>query len=968
MSVKLELVEKIPDKIYYYGNKIDIINDFYLLCETNTQILKVISIDKIPINILSLISTNEKHNISKTPTINISNDPYNIYLNDIGSYKLTINFEPIKINNITYTVNSFSKNFTVIKKHITVTFNNYYIKSLMYVGDVIPIYATLENFFDIICSNSTMMSGNIIKQNKLLKYISLCVLNNNFQILNIGSEDNKYHKITINEKIYVCINSYDCYCYEFNIEKFEIIVEYKTAYINVKKNFTIKVGEQITITDDDYEIYDICNNKINSSELNIFVYNTNNANNNEYSESKLIPFLDSGIYYIKLVSGNIESEKTLLAITKYETKIINNLNKSYTHNTILNLKKFINVVAENNITFDVSYFMINNQIVMDEYKFVTCGPCVIQIIFLGCRIFDYCESIINIYIEPINISLKFNQDNYILLNHEKYKFNFDEEIVYQDSNINISDLVLKFYYKRENYNSVIKTNFTIDFKNPEVNKPITDILENYTVIRDKMRYLAHKYFNDTDFSELITKINIVLSIDLYMTCFYEEDNEIKNITVNSELWFEQLEQRYDGISGLSYDYFLVASVIQNSVVGFSLNGIFIPFHKILYVEIGKLCNYDEIIYLPPSNYKIITNINYKNNIYNINNSPTANLYLINYLDQIHFIINNNDPVEAIYGTTINLYNYNVQVFINYTEKKISVDPKIFNITNMIDYNALNEGINDNIIITFCYKPRNYFWNVPITINLSFPTIYVNIESWKNEEIINKNLKNYGTYFSATFGPNDLIIEELKNTNQLPKYPHINSNLPLANFNTIVIVPILPMPSYSYADKIVPLTKYLILSNDIPYDDNCHLAEFTTGIYIKPYPISINFDNIVVDSDDDIFCENNIIIVRGKNNINEKLTINTASIINKFIYNPTGHNFKADITFTLKTPINLLTHEFLITDTSGNDIYVKQINEKEFKSNTFIYNIHGNYPTIKFPRIQTQFQILEINVRQFSRLQ
>lgn len=958
MSIRLELIEKTKTDIYYYGDKIDIINDFYLSYNNNFKILKNISIDKIPISILCLITTNnddsnERH--LERPKINISYDPYNIYLDKIGNYKMTMTFTPIKINNIIYNIECFTKDFDVVKKKIKMVYNNYYIKHLMYINDNIPLYVTNDNIFDILYPENNTINWNIIKKKNLFNYATFCILDSKLKKISTGSQDNKSYRITNNENIYICLEFYDCYCYDFDIDKFEINVKWRPSYIKLKKDFLLKVGNSLIITEKDYEMYDIYNNKIDNAKFDIYMC----ENDNLKSSAKMIPFLDSGIYYIKLVSDEIMSDKSLLIITKYETKIVNNLETTYTQNTILKIKDYVYVIDENNNKHNISSIMINNKMIDNEYKFTICGPCIINVKFNGCRLLDFCDKNINIYIEPIHVTVKFNHNNYILLNNEKYIFSLNDELVYDKNKI---DNNFGFIFKREEYDTNVETNFTIDFKNPEINRPITDTLGNYTVIADKIHFLAEKYFNGDNFINLITKISIVLSIELYMTCFYEDNGEIKEITVNSEIWFEQLEKRYDGISGLSYDYFLVASVVNDSVIGFSLNNIFIPFIKILYIEIGKLCEYDDLIYIPQSYYKV--NI-INNSEYNIESSE-INLYLINYLNQIEFNINNGDPLEAIHGTAINLRDYNIEAYANYNNKKYQIDISVFEIVTEIDYNNLNEGTNNTTII-FYYRHRNYYWSVPIIINLSFPTIYVNIESWKNNKIINDNLNKYGTYFSATFGPNTEIINELKITNQLPKYPYINSNLPLMNFDIITIVPILSIPDYSYADRTLQISKYSIMLNDAPYDDNCHMAEFITNIYIKPYVIPITFDDIVVGDDNDIYFDNNIII-RTKQDNNEQITINTASIINKFIYNPNGHNFKADITFKFTNDTNITDHEFFITDTAENNIYVKNIGEKCYKSNTFIYNIHGYYPTIKFPKIINMYKISEINIRQFSKFQ
>lgn len=959
MNKQLKLVEKNPKKTYYYGNKIDLVNDFYLTYDGEKKKEIALTVDKLPIDILCLVTTNDKHNISSEPIITVPNDQYNIYLDKLGNYNMTITFEKVTINNTTYIVSGFVKNFNVIKKIIKLTFNNFSIKKIMNVGELIPIYTTFDDFFDIVCPETKIINAGTMKNNNLFNYATFSIINEHNQIIAVGSPNMKYYKIDDkNTKLTINIDSYDCYCYDFSIDKFKITIDQKFAYISVKKDFSIKVGEPLIINNDDIAIYDTNNNILREQKINILV---NDAPIN------LVPFLEAGVYYIKFTANNIVSENALLAITKYETEIVTNIFSSYKHNDSVKLKELVYVTDKLGNKFDITYFVVNGKQILNELVFNDCGKYEISCVFIGYRTHDACEKNIIIYIEPVKLNPKFILDNYIILGYEKYNFSFENEIVFNQNNVDHNDFKYSLKFKRNVNESSINTNFTIDFKNPDVNKSITDVLTNYTVVSEKIMYLSYKYFNSTDFTNLITKINIVLGIDLYMICYYRENDEVKNVIVNSEVWFEQLEQRYQGISGLSYDYFLVASVVKNSVVGFSIDNIFIPFSTILYIEIGKMTEYSDITYIPQYHYVVTSNITLKNNdkcIYNISDAKT-NLYLINYLNQVQFIINNGDPIDAIFGTTVNLYNYNIQAFIQYPLEKIDIDPSIFTIENDIDYNTLNEGSND-ANVTIVYSPRNYYWTIPIKIVLLFPTIYVNVNTWKNEKIIAENLKNYGTYFSATFGPVTSIIEELKTTNQLPKYPYINSNLPLENFNNIIIVPIIPIPSYSYADKVVQLSKYQILLGEQPYDNTCHMAEFITSIYIKPFIVSVSFNDIIIDSNSDVFINNSVITARTKTNKQDFIIINTASIINKFIYNPNGKNLKADITFAISNTTT--DYSFSITDTAKNIIFVKNLGNGVYRSNTFIYNIMSEYPTIQFPQINDTFYIYEIYIRQFSRFQ
>ena len=80
-------------------------------------------------------------------------DKLKIKLDKIGSYQLSIFFEPFIVNNIQYNIDSYHKFFNVLKHTVTATINNDIIKLLINTSDSLPLYYRLGNRFYLLSKN-----------------------------------------------------------------------------------------------------------------------------------------------------------------------------------------------------------------------------------------------------------------------------------------------------------------------------------------------------------------------------------------------------------------------------------------------------------------------------------------------------------------------------------------------------------------------------------------------------------------------------------------------------------------------------------------------------------------------------------------------------------------------------------------------------------------------------------------------
>lgn len=986
---KLFFTEKRKPSAYYYGSKIDLKNNFYFTYNNNPINL---TIQLFPINLSYMINSIDDNNpINTIPIASVSSDSYVILLTKIGDYTLTINFDPVTIQGITYEVVTFTKSFSVQKQIVKILPNNFSIKHKMNVGDKIPIFSKFGS--SLISVPSDVFVGNdvnmqLLKDSSLFKSITFCVIIND-DSTNLhekgtyeGSESNPYYTIVSNRVLQYCLSEYDCYCYHFVMKPFLINSVYNVAYIALIRDIVVKTGEQLPNIYNYLKIIDTNGKEItNTSNIITKITITNilsgdllldctNVMPHTIDNIKLVPFLKPSIYNLSIDVNDIANCQGSLIITKYKTTLKSLLNDKYDINTVLNLRQLIILIDESGNSISPMYAMtmefmyqINGKIHKSQtgiIQITTHGPVCIMAKYPGNNIFEKVEEKFHFMVEYVNANITFKKPIYILYNSDKYNFDMKNELI-MNCNENV-----KFSFERKTEPRQILTNVTLEFKISTNISPITEVITNYTNIRDTMTQIVMKHFGKpVDILNMISKISIVLGIDNYIICYYEDGCKLDSVLVNSEIWFEQLEQKYKGISGLSYDYFLIASSVKNSVLGFTINNIFIPFDTVKYIEIGKVNKYNKLIYLPHDKYTI-TPILDNSEKYKITYT-TAELYLLTSPAQTFLVINGGENIEAIYGTPVNLEDYSI--YIQNGDMKINYDSTSFTIITAIDNQDLVEGFNI-VEISIKYNVMGYVFSSFITINLSYPTIYINLTSWRNSDIIYNNNKLYGADFCVTFGPVNQMYDELAKSGQLPKFPFINSNLPLSNFEKVIIRPVISIPDYSYADKIIDISQYDILADTSSY----HFANVITKLYVKPYSVSVNYRSLYPDNLDYITVDDDMIVVKTVSTpLDDELCncffINTGSIVNDFIYNPNGSSFKADILITIKDANNIGFH---ITDTSDNYVnlyFVKEENELYYyKSDQFIYNIHGKYPSINFDFKNNLIYIKDITIRQYTKFQ
>ena len=843
---------------YNYKNLITDTNNNLIITLNDNIILNAIFNINIPI-LLFYNDNNDLNytnfNINKFILLNkFSNNEPNI--NNINDINILIpdyiyNSNKIKILVIEY----FTKNDILICPELTFTLNIY----------------------------SNNINNNIINEGKHLYCISYCIddIESNVSLpLEINLSTNQFIKIdNIPISNNINVNKRKIYRTKSNDNTFYLL------YV-INDNTTTFFTDNINDSNLGLELQTITTNIIND-----------------------LPFIDNNILKIPIY---IKKSNNKYYITDYENNIYifdKNLkqykqiyietldsNYEYLENTKFN---FINnkIILTNYLDYesDYLYYLVNNNNLRDTIKIIpdkkkTCFNYTMKLSTnLNIGTYFYKFSLFN----SNNNDESFLSCNYRIINNNNNTINIT-------NNINLTSFSydsIKIYRTKD-----ITNNNNIIFYKLDIINNISNI--NYIDIK-----------ND---NLLVDKINIPLS-DYQIDISYENNGNV-NIGIHNYIFIY-----YNSITlkkSLPSNIYSI-NLLQQSKVIFNIpNNIYIDYDKIL-------------VYRTKSNnsndYYYIDNISISINIFNdIINDESLNIKLNNpfslvptdfninetiiynykYYYAYYFYNSINNKQSILYFSTIDIINYNNNIFIN-------------NLNNINDYDKIyiyRSYINNN---------NNYFYID--TINLSNNnTLY--IDNKKDFELIKPLFIPYNNLnldLTFTFINNGNILNGIYNYKFIYKSNNINFT-PLIYFNNLLSLNTIQNNNNSFTVTLT--SNQNIIINNIPLYTNYTCYLYRTKLNDNNYYlVDIINNNYYIDNKND-----NILNELLVNNLNYSLLSNNPNIDSgtyyyKFIYY--NSNYKTFETLEYKIIVNILSNIQINIPVYNNFnvyIYRTKLNDIELK--------------------------------------
>ena len=777
------------------------------------------------------------------------------------------NIDFIQNNNITFTINSNSKNVLINKKNVNM--NNLYIVNNL---DIKNIYNVNEN---INIQNNCIIRNNLfIKNDQLFVISSNNISTSNFEkgALRYNNESNLYEFYNNKWKSLQHINSNSNVS---NIQLYPINnsdYDYDTILFNLNKSIVLNINRLLCnfnseniILENNLNISDnlFVNNNINTKNLNI------NSNQIYYKDNYLVNNFDSNenkIGYEKIFIDNA-IDLDLHKFTFYSSKIT-------TTSEICNI---INpIILNNDSIINYSPFLTNYKIYNDIN--------ITQFIV-------YCNQTINDSNLLFTLKINSNIFNFNINNNNYYTSNNDSNINVDQVILGNSDLELEIntsekidnlqviivlYGTYKNKKGILPTPYStnkIDTNN--IFEIENRIIQGNTIINNNLNIINN---NNLNLPFLLVNNNIGIgttfindnNIDLLIK---NENNTVlvhknNNLGINKDLPSYKLDINSDNINidnNFNSTNNLVINKNLNNVSNLNISNTLITNN----INKTSLILKDSIIF--SNNISSKYNLNVNNNV-NVNNLTIYPNFIFTENNYNSNIILNNNTLKF----NINSVTHNTNYFSKFNDNNIYLQDNInvnfkTNSKNLItissdSFNTNNDNLNESNIFSISEN-----FNISKNeIKIKSPHFIVN-----NIDLINK-LNSIERYH---YSPYNINIDTLNNNNSF----EISYNRPYFYYNL--------NNSINHSIKKIDYIAFQFCLGNT----NSHISpnwNNNSFIYYK----SIENINFVKDTfnyssnlDINIINENNYINSQIKydfNNSNHTYNLNIGSDKTQLIYNTT----------------------------------------------------------------------------------